>query len=211
MKSIENQYIDLWSQFSKQLKSFNASLEEQSSNLTNHSLHDLVKRIYWIPKDSLTKYLLSTQGVNSHPNVGSVTGMFFENLINNIIRPYIRSRILNVKIEQNHCNENKIKEISRDPDFFISNNNNHVIIELKVAPKHRDISLACKLRENYNKIGVDYFLIGGWVSINKKDLINLSRENWLCFFDSSKNNQQILEHFPEFDDILQSIISALNN
>ena len=114
--SIVSCYKNIWTNLVDSLEIFRKNVEKEIYENEKINIHQILKNIYWIPKDEMIKYLYTTQ---SNPNPGAFTGLFFENIVGVFIEPYIKKRVNSVHIERNHCNDENIQIIQRDPDIYL--------------------------------------------------------------------------------------------
>jgi len=61
------------------------------------------------------------------------------------------------------------------------NGSAEAVVEIKTSPKKRDLAHVIALREKYEALGVSYFLVGGYVSLHRQELIAFRTRDWACF------------------------------
>jgi len=210
--SFFSDYLKIWNDFVSSLKEFKTNVEKCINTNESLNIHQILKKIYDIPKIEMINYLKDTQySQKSSPNPGAFTGIFFENILGIFIEPYIKKRVSPVQIERNYCDDENIKRIKRDPDFYLKSNNNRAIIEVKVAPKKNDLISIIQIRNRYVLQNINYYFIGGWVSASKGYLDELSSNGWISILEGSKTNMDIIENkFKKVDDLLDNICEHLN-
>ncbi|MGE0086477.1 MAG: hypothetical protein AB7S75_18880 [Desulfococcaceae bacterium] len=207
--SIKQRYEKIWKSFADELCSFYTEIGKYNSD-GNNSLHEIIKSLHWVPYEAAHEIVKIPSVESSSGNIGSITGMFFEQVVCSIIVPYIEHSVPAVKIERNCCSDSKVREISRDPDLFIQNGERSAVFEIKVVLTKPGIEKAKKLRENYRQKGVPYFLIGGKISAQRSEFEYLAnKENRWASFTYSKNENG-LQNLPKIDEILKIAVDYLN-
>ena len=205
---LKEKYKNIWNIFVSDLKQIKADYESKIQEET-FSLHQELQEIEGIPYHCAHD-LISDSNINNNPkNIGSVTGTFFEEAVCMLVLPRIKMHHPDVLIYRNTSNGYLDINLPRDPDLLFHKNGNTIVIEIKRAPKLNDINHIERVRQEHLKCGVQYFFIGGFISINKQRLNDLSKENWLTCMKSSASNKNILTNFQTLDAIVDQISNQL--
>jgi len=207
---VSERYNKIWEGFASDLS---AAYKEmgQIDVMSDTSLHEGLRSIYWTPYNKIHNALEEPVVDCSSENIGAVTGVFFEQACAALIVPRIRNRVSGVRIERNTCSNDEVSKVARDPDIFASANGKHIVIELKISPKKRELLSVLSTRKEYQSIGVAYYFIGGYV-ISNPELLGafIDDSPWACFLDSSARNQDILDQIPVLDSVIDDIVSFLS-
>jgi len=204
-------YKQIWNDFTNSLDKYRTDVAAMVKSSDELCIHDILREIYYIPKHKIAEYLRKQPYVGT-PNPGSATGLFFEIIIADFVIPYIEKRFKTIKIMRNSCDDEDVRAVKRDPDLYIEHNGKKVVIEIKVAPKKSNIESIIRLKEQFNKINVGFYLIGGWIAINKNELEQLASNNWISILDGSDRNIDIIKNkFRKVDDLLEDICNTLEN
>jgi len=216
MESFERRYTEIWDEFVDDIvdlykKSHPNRLSE------GMSVHEQLRSIYDLPKVKFREYMRRTSRADV-PDVGSVTGFFFEDIVHFFVQSKLSSTA-NI-IERNACSVTKLCEglPVKKPDIFLSSGNRHVFIEVKFAPKLRDINyvedIQSRIATGKNERSLRYYLIGGWLSVNSVKLHRMTdHKDWMCFMQASERNKNTgyMDEFIRFDDLLETIKSFLQS
>jgi len=151
--SIETRYKNVWESFVSGLLLLYTDVGKDVSDGTLKSLHEVIELLHWVPYKT-AHGIVDVPDVNgSSRNIGSITGLFFEQVVCAVIVPHIRRCVPNVSIERNRCSDSKVRGVSRDPDLFIQNGGRSVIFEIKVVLTKPGIERAENLKSRYTQLG----------------------------------------------------------
>jgi len=165
-------------------------------------LHDLVAQVQRVPYQQAHNLFASRLADCSSNNIGSVTGLFFEQNAAALIIGYMRRHVADVRVECNTCSDQQVSAVARDPDVFLTLETRRVVFEVKASPKKRDLERARQLRQQYESQNVRFYLVGGKVSLAPCALQPLTNERWACFTRASKRNTLPLKTLPRLDELL---------
>jgi hypothetical protein len=208
---LDERYSLVWDTFLKEMDSFYKQMADDLSKTPNTSVHEFLSNTYWIPYTNLHKIMEYPPMDTSRKNIGSATGFYFEQLVISLLVAYIKARLPGCNFARNDALTQEVKAISRDPDLHIVFKNNHVVLEIKVAPKKSDLESVQIMRERYAVENVRYFVIGGWVTAKQDMLSNFIGEDWISFLKASESNMETLEDLTSVDEILLSMINQLSS
>ena len=221
---LKHQYGAIWYELSKSLMDFRGALKTTTLPDEEYPYHKLLQEIYFLPKIILSDYLRESLCKQNAPNVGSVTGIFFEELIACLVSSKISSDII---VYRNYSDSDVLKksplQIS-NPDIYIRKGNKHFIIETKfVAHTSTIVAVESQLEsmpvnENdrstrvFSNQLIQYYLIGGWSSIDFAKLSDSYPYDWLCLLDGSETNIETINslRFTKFDSILKELSRFLS-
>lgn len=207
---IESEYVAAWDGFVAKVNSLQETVAKSiSGNDYSSTLHSLLKSVQWVPYNKAHELAIPID-IDTQPNdIGSITGLFFELWASTIILAYLSNETSDLRIERNRHTNRPSTDLPRDPDLHIEANSRSVVVEIKVAPKKRDIDRAERIRTAYAEEGIPFFLIGGYVSVNSARLEALGSDRWCCFMSSSSTNEPVLASLPRLDDLLEDMQSFL--
>ena len=218
MDKIIAKYEQLWDDFTDDLFLFRALVKEELVEAQIENLHKSLRDIYHFPKSKIIKYQRRQLRGLEAPNPGSISGLFFEELITCFIDAKIPS---NVKLYRNYMPDNekanKIKKDFgiRDPDIYLTNDQNdrHYLLELKfVADDKIGNPFINKLETISDQSQIKYDLIVGWSSFTK-DWLSKGSHEWLYILDAYPRHLEIIEDkgYHKFGTLLDNIVAHFNS
>ena len=203
--TICEKYIETWETFTNGLNNIFADIGEQVQ-ANKIDLHETLKKLYGVPNKEIRTALQYPKVDKTSGNIGSVTGIFFEQIVTSLAVSYIKNVYPNAIISRNTCEKSSIVHgITRDPDLYIRENNKEVVIEMKVSPKKADLEYVKNLKEKFEKKNIGYFLVGGYVSADKYLLNSFNLGGWACFLEGSESNKDVISTFPTFTSIIANV------
>jgi hypothetical protein len=209
MASVEK-YTKIWRQFTESLREVYDEIGEEISLSPEPDLHGRLRALYGIPYDVIRVALASPRVDDTSGNIGTITGLFFEQLTTALIVPTIRSHFPNVRIERNKCSSEVVRSVARDPDLYISENGKDAVVEFKVSSKKIGLERILETREAHRQLGIGYLFVGGYVSSTADFLHHFRSEvPWATFLDCSDRNRGVLDELPTLDDVVASLVRLL--
>lgn len=207
--SVAERYREVWHDFVDEMLRTCEELRTAAQR-EGADLHALLTACQAVPYDEAHR-LMEDGADKTSNNIGSITGLFFEQIAAALVTGYLSSRVPDVRVERNTCSDSSLVGIARDPDIFLSLGGRRVVFEIKVAPKKRDLAWVRSLRQGYEDHEARYYLIGGYASLTRGDLQVLVSERWACFTASSGRNRVELEKLPRLDDLVRQAASFLGD
>lgn len=207
---IAERYINAWKGFARELDGVFVDMGSQVE-VNKIDLHDTLRKIYGVPYEEIRSALLYPKVNWTSENIGSVTGIFFEQAVSSLAVPFIKSKYPNAQIGRNACDSANVRSIARDPDLYVKVSDIEVVIEMKVSPKKRDLEYVKEIKEKFNQAGIGYFFVGGYVAANRELLNSFKSESWACFLEASRRNEDILSILPAFDTVMKNAVYYLGN
>jgi len=202
---IKQDFDDVWEDFAASLDYFYERAAERALMEDGPSLHETFQVCYWVPKEGLQRVLRRKKG--EQVNVGSATGLFFEQMAASLIERALRERIPKLKAERNQTEHSELRNVRNQPDLVIrgENSDRAVVFEFKAAPKRNDLKGVRGQRQEFidSPLPLKFYLVGGYVSCNKSDLQSYIGEGWATFLKSSDRNQEVIENGPTLDDFVR--------
>ena len=209
-QDLQSDYCALWRQFAVDLCESFRKIAESTIPADDGKLHMLLKELYGVPYKEIRHALEEPKVEGTSDNIGPVTGLFFEQLVVAMAVPYIRHFVPDARFQRNQCSEPRVREIARDPDLYVVSHNRHVVVEIKAAPKKRDLERVIEIQQRYASVGIGYYLVGGYVAANPK-LLQPFSGGWACFAECSVRNERHLASIPSFDRVMANAVSHLSN
>ena len=203
-------YWRIWNRFGEDLSQMFAEIGHQATTAPSGELHRLLKKMYSVPYGEASGLLEIPVTDGKKPNIGSVTGLFFEQLIVSVVVPCIRAALPSARFERNSCSNQTVRDLVRDPDLFVSFGERIAVFEIKVSPKKRDLENLRERKSLFEGRGIGFFLIGGNVSANR-DLLTSVNDGWATFLDSKQPNRDLLQQLPTVDALLERVIQHLTD
>lgn len=222
MNSISFAYESIWRNLTADLGQFRKQLKDYFQDYPDQKYHDSIKEIYHYPKTVMSEYLvgLLRDVEGNPPNPGSITGLFFEELI----AAFLDMKKPNgVDLYRNYMPDNdgssQIKTIMgiRDPDIYLCHQDFHYIIETKFVVNSNFIETFRNIQDaistSSDGLNIKYRLIVGWSSIRHNLLEEISHTDWICVIDGSPGALAILESpgVNTFDQMLDEMVRFFNN
>lgn len=202
-------YEAAWKDFVNRTSEVHGELYNLASRDIATDLHGVLASLHGVPYSQAQKMFLKDPSGRSAKNIGSITGLFFEQLAAALICGYLKPRVAGIRIESNTCSIAVLAAIARDPDLSIHHGTRCVIFEMKVAPKKPDFAYARSLKERYERENARYFLVGGYASLSGSELGRLADERWACLMSSSTRNTAASRQLPTLDDLLSGAATFL--
>ena len=84
-----------------------------------------------------------------------------------------------------------------------------MVIEIKTAPKKRDLDSMRILRDRYAAVEALYLCVGGYATFNAVDWGRLTTERWMCVCTGGPTGASFLSQLPRFDDLLEQAVTFL--
>ena len=209
-EQFEERYWGIWSRFTKDLSQMFAEIGQRAAAAHSDELHSLLKKLYSVPYGKARSILKTPVTDDKEPNIGSVTGLFFEQLVVSVVVPRIGAALPNARFERNRCSNQTVRSLFRDPDIFVSNGERFAAFEIKVSPKKRDLEYLRRMKTSLDSRDIGFFLIGGHVSANRELLLSFN-DGWATFLDSKQPNRNLLPQLATVDDILERAVSHLTD
>ena len=211
MHDLGKAYVAAWTQFGNDLQSIFDEIGDRVASGSVENLHGILRSIYSVPYEKVRKTLEIPLVNETSENIGSITGLFFEQSVMALVVPFIRRAIPNARFKRNKCSSRRVRALSRDPDLYVKSQEGEAVIEVKVAPKKGDLEHLLQMRERHEAIGVGYYLVGGYVSASATMLGCFRQNTWACFMESSKRNESFLKSLPTLDSVIQTAVKQLVN
>lgn len=210
--ALSEELESIWTDFAQSLDEFYERAASKSLQKSGSSLHGTFRSCYWVPKRGLKRVLKRDE--EEDVNVGSATGLFFEQMGASLIESYIRKKVgREVLVERNWSENPDIRDLYEQPDLLMTSADDQrfVVFEFKTAPKKDDLAHVRKQRHTYLEADLDvqYFLVGGYVSRKKSALRALLNEGWSTFLTCSSRNQEVLSAGPKLDDLVRRAATHL--
>jgi hypothetical protein len=202
---IKQDFDDVWDDFAASLDDFYDRAAERALMEDGPSLHETFRACYWVPKEGLQRVLRRTE--DEQVNVGSATGLFFEQMAASLIERALQKRIPNLIVERNQTDHPELRDVRNQPDLVIrhAGTDRAVVFEFKAAPKRNDLNGVRGQRQEFNAspVPLQFYLVGGYVAFDKSDLQSYISEGWATFLKSSDRNQEVIENGPTLDDFVR--------
>lgn len=210
--SIVETHREVWSRFASDLSDVYSTLGESISQSKDRDLHETLKEIYGHPYREIRQALKVPTVTATSDNIGSITGLFFEQAATAIVVPALRRRISNLHVERNKCSKDSVRALARDPDLYLSHSGRDAVVEFKVAPKKANLDSVLAAKQRYEAAGVGYFFVGGHVSATSEGLRRFKDKTpWACFMTCSPANEQVLAEISILDDLCEFLSTWLAN
>jgi cobalamin biosynthesis Mg chelatase CobN len=181
---LTGEYKEIWRDFIRQLNGHYAYVKTQVERIQENGPEEsfnIAEYLRWVaglPYHIAHELHIEGADRDSH-NIGSITGLFFEQNVASVLIPYVRKRIPKVVIYLNSSESHKSLDLPRDPDILLTNGKSkQVVVEVKSAPKKPDIQRLEHLRTKYQSQGIAYFVIANYLALDSTALENLVQENW---------------------------------
>lgn len=206
-QSIKDEFKEIWGRFAKRLDSFYERAATQARRDHGLTLHEVFRSNRMVPKRHLQRILSSEEEENV--NVGSATGLFFEQMAASLIEPVLRTEAPGVTVERNAATHHpELQRVAEQPDLLATSADGEraVVFEFKAAPKRDDLAAIRRQRKRYVEAGVPvrFYLVGGHVSYKKAELADYVEEGWATFLNASDANKSVLEKGPKLDDLAEA-------
>lgn len=209
--NFDEKYDSIWENFSSKMLDFYQELSEAVKEESESSLHSLLANTYWLPY-KIFHDLMEFPSIDSPvKNIGSATGFFFEQLVISLVVPFIQYRLPCCRFARNSTLSPVVENIARDPDLHIMCQDKNAVLEIKVAPKKRDLEWLYMMRQSYEEAGIHYFVIGGYAQVNSHMLSELIGENWISFLAGSDRNKPLLSKLTPIDKVLTTATNYLTS
>ena len=211
MANFNERYTEIWQTFVEEISTLSKDIIDSVSLEKEPNLHGILKSLQAVPYQQAHNLFDGLAiPTNKRPNIGSVTGVFFEIMTASIIQGYIKKHLPDATVELNSCSHTKVGGVARDPDIFIHYNGWHVVFETKTSPKRRDLEHVREQRSKYLGLKhTQYYVVGGHASMNKSLLHQLAEGQWICFTSVSERNQDELKAFPSLDELLEKSVQHI--
>lgn len=205
---LTKEYAIVWGDFIRRVLRVHARAAAATEN-NSISLHNALRALHWVPYRKARELLAKPRVDESSDNIGAVTGLFFEQSVVTLTVSHLRRHVRGVHIERNCCSSSRVRVISKDPDLYARAGRSEIVVEIKVSPKRRDLDHVFRMRQKYEKQGIGYFLIGGYVSAARDALHRFAGEPWACFTSGSDRNTALLKGLPTLDIVLNEAVARL--
>jgi len=206
-KLVRDQYEDIWRSLQYKLQNFSTSYLVNYlppiDELTGTIIHELVKEIYHYPKSIMVEYLKGQIPKHSSPDPGSITGLFFEDLMADIFSVYHPKA--KTKLYRNFIPDPALRDACKvklgvtKPDLYFELEGTHHFIEMKFKGTTPFLSgfssIQKKIKEGKIAERVEYWGIIGWSSIEHKKLKKEDPDvnDHLCILDGVDSALDIVQ------------------
>jgi hypothetical protein len=202
----------IWTDFARSLDDFYERAARSSLGESGPSLHDTFRKCYWTPKEGLKRVLRREE--DEDVNVGSATGLFFEQMGASLIEASIREQVEDsITFERNWTQNRDLRALYAQPDLLLTSPDadRYVVFEFKTAPKKGDLGYVREQRQTYleSTFDIQYFMVGGYVTRKKSALRNFMEEGWSTFLTCSDRNRDVVEAGPTLDDLVKRAATHL--
>lgn len=200
------EYAKMWEAFAKALNFQYALMRKMIMGSSDYDIHEYLQNVAGVPYS--IAHQMEVPGVaESSNNIGAVTGIYFEQNVASVVIPYIQKRLPDTKVSLNKSMDHKALGLPRDPDMIVSRGDRQVVIEIKTAPKKRDVEWAQHLKDKYETHGIGYYLIANYVSLRKEEILRLSSEGWFAMLSVHKSHGNPV--LTRVDELLDRVITRL--
>lgn len=210
--TLRSEFEEIWDDFVRQLNDFHERAAVRARRDSDLTLHEVFRKNRIVPKRKLQHLLRSHEG--EKVNVGSATGLFFEQMAASLIEPALREEVAGITTERNAATHHPtLRKVSEQPDLLVTDADGEraVVFEFKAAPKQSDLSSVRSQRQQYmdSDVPVQFYLVGGHVSRNKEALADYLEGGWATFLNASDANKPVLESSPKLDDLVDEAAQLL--
>ena len=200
-------YTQIWKRFASELRGVYENLAEIPETTT---LHEQMKEMYGVPYEEIRPALKKPEVDDTSENIGSITGLFFEQVATALIVPKIRQHVPGARIARNTCPEKSLHSVTRDPDLYVTNNKKRLIVEFKASPKKGEFENVLWAHEKLSTQGVGYYFLGGYATAKPELFRKLNTDSkWACILEASDRNSEVIKELPALDEIVKEMIEFL--
>jgi len=208
--SFPEQYTAAWHSVTQVIREQWVELATLAGRPNTTNLHDVLCATVELPYQQAKLMCVEGSGP-SNLNIGSMTGFFFEQLVSAAVVGHVRTRLPAAhRVERNACSTPAIRKVARDPDLVITLGERSAVIEVKTAPKKRDLDAMRGLRTRYAELGVLYLCVGGYATFNAGDWRQLVEERWMSVCSGGTTGAAFLDQLPRLDDLLGMAVGFLS-